>query len=287
MAQPTDVQFKSGVTLRGYRSDHEDDSSRIQLYVNARPRDYIGRGVRMGYSVHLVDQESGESIASLNEFAHIPQDSWLFGPSYAPLFRNDLELPFPPGTPTNRAYWMVLTIWREKVNSHVFQQIISSDRQQLSNTQVILDEIVFPRAASAASTAPLAVFDSGFSLDAVNMPGRMTPGQTLNVAFLWHSDVDNQEDYIQFLHFVRVENGDLWNHDQQPLGARLPSRLWYSGLADSETWSVPLPADLAPGRYSVFTGLYRVRDQERVNASDANGSPYIDARVPLATLIIE
>ncbi len=287
LAQQTDVQFKSGVTLRGYRTNHEDDSSRIQLYANARPRDYIGRGVRMGYSVHLVDQESGESIASLNEFAHIPQDSWLFGPSYAPLFRNDLELPFPPGAPTNRAYWMVLTIWREKVNSHVFQQIIASDRQKLSNTQVILDEIVFPRATSAASTAPLAVFDSGFSLDAVNMPGTMTPGQTLNVAFSWRSDSDSQEGTIQFLHFVRIENGDLWNHDQQPLGARLPTRLWYSGLADSETWSVPLPADLAPGRYSVFTGLYRARDQERVNASDANGSPYIDARVPLGNIQVE
>ena len=49
---------------------------------------------------------------------------------------------------------------------------------------------------------------------------------------------------------------------------------WYSGLADSETWQVPLPADLAPGRYSVFTGLYRARDQERIPASDAKGSAF-------------
>lgn len=69
--------------------------------------------------------------------------------------------------------------------------------------------------------------------------------------------------------------------------SRLPSRLWYSGLVDSETWRVPLPADLAPGRYKVYTGLYRARDRERDTASDVNGAPFIDARVPLGTLIVE
>ena len=72
-----------------------------------------------------------------------------------------------------------------------------------------------------------------------------------------------------------------------PLGARLPTRLWYSGLADSETWTVPLPADLAPGIYSVYTGIYRIGDRERAGASDAEGKPYLDARVPLGQLLIE
>ena len=78
---------------------------------------------------------------------------------------------------------------------------------------------------------------------------------------------------MQFLHFGHEESGTWWVYDQQPLGPRLPTRLWYSGLADSEIWQVPLPADLAPGRYTVFTGLYRTRDQERVPASDAAGNP--------------
>ena len=59
-----------------------------------------------------------------------------------------------------------------------------------------------------------------------------------------------------------------------------------SGLADSEIWEVPLPSDLAPGRYSVLTGLYRLRDQERVPASNADGSPWLDNRVPLGSVII-
>ena len=92
---------------------------------------------------------------------------------------------------------------------------------------------------------------------------------------------------MQFLHFVNEENGTLWNHDQQPLGSRLPTRLWYRGLADTETWQVPVPADLEPGKYRVFTGLYRAGDQQRVPAVDADGTPFVDARVPLGVLTIE
>ena len=66
----------------------------------------------------------------------------------------------------------------------------------------------------------------------------------------------------------------------------MPTRLWYSGLYDSETWQVPLPDDLAPGHYTVFTGLYRMRDLERVPATDKDGMLWTDARIPLGILTI-
>ena len=118
------------------------------------------------------------------------------------------------------------------------------------------------------------------------MPEHARPGETLTIPFRWRSDADGSEDYVQFLHFVHQESGALWNHDQQPLGPRLPTRLWYRGLADTETWQVPLPADLAPGRYSVFTGLYSPSDRQRVPTTDADGTPFVDARIPLGVLTI-
>ena len=60
-----------------------------------------------------------------------------------------------------------------------------------------------------------------------------------------------------------------------------------AGLADSEVWQAPLPADLAPGRYEVFTGLYRTRDQERIPANDLDGLAWVDGRVSLGSLIVE
>lgn len=287
LAQRADVQFESGVTLRGYRIDNKDKASNLSLYLSARPRDYIGRGIKMGYSVHLVDQENGSSLASRNEIARIPQDLWLFGPGHAPLFRISLGLSMTPQTPTNRAYWIVLTIWRQKGDEHVFQEVIASDRQLLGDRQVVLGEMVAPGDAIAAAAPPVAVFSNGFSLEAADVPERARAGEILSIAFTWRSEAAGQEDYIQFLHFARADDGDLWNHDQHPLGRRLPTRLWYSGLADSETWRVTLPTELEPGQYNIFTGLYRARDGERVPVNDAQDSPYVDARVPLGATQVE
>ena len=80
--------------------------------------------------------------------------------------------------------------------------------------------------------------------------------------------------------------GEWRVYDQLPLGPRLPTRLWYRGLAESETWRVPLPSDLASGQYRVYTGLYRLRDKERIPVSNADGQPWRDARVLLGTMSI-
>ena len=149
----------------------------------------------------------------------------------------------------------------------------------------------------------MAKFDNGFTLDAVDMPESATPGETLAMRFAWYAVKPGREDHVQFLHLGHVspprdggsveggaesvESGNWFVFDQQPLGPRLPTRLWYVGLADSETWQVLLPAELAPGRYTVFTGLYRTRDQERVPSKDSDGTPWLDARVPLGILTIE
>ena len=127
------------------------------------------------------------------------------------------------------------------------QKIISSDHQLLNDTQVVLSEWVLPGESTASQTIPLAVFDNGFALDAFDLPERAQAGESMTIEFNWRSDDDGAEDYVQFLHFGHEESGSWWVNDQLPLGPRLPTRLWYSGLADSEIWEVPLPSDLAPG----------------------------------------
>ena len=181
----------------------------------------------------------------------------------------------------------MLTIWREQEGDFVRQKVLSSDHQLWDDTQVVLGELVIPAVSVASDGAPVAVFDKGFSLAAVEMPERAEPGQSMTIGFTWRSDAQGQEDYSQFLHFVNEESGSWWNFDQQPLGPRLPTRLWYNGLADVEEWRIPVPADLAPGSYNIFTGLYRARDNVRVPVSDAEGRPWVDARVSLGILTLD
>ena len=282
MARPASVQFESEVHLQGYRIESAEGAYNIRLFVAAHGWYYPG----LGYSVHLVDQSSGESVASRDAYVDQQPVGRLLAPGGAHIYRQLIEVQIPPQAPANRALWVVLTLWREKDGEYELQEILASDHRLLSDSQVVLGEIVLPAVSAGPAPVTLAVFDNGFSLDAVDLHERARPGETLTIPVFWRSEVAGREDFVQFLHFSHNESGAWWGHDLQPLGPRLPTRLWYSGLADSEIWQVPLPADLAPGRYTVFTGLYRTSDQQRVPASDADGTPWLDARVPLGMMTI-
>ena len=281
-AQPAAVVFESGTQINGYHIDRETNTVSIITYFD------VGLDISdMGYSLNVVDPISEESLISYNKVLRrryrkvtIP---WH---DFRPLYNQEIALDFPPNTPKNHAYWLVLTLWRETEDGFVRQNILSSDLTLLDNTQVILGEIALRDPHASPIESPLAFFDHGIILQAAEMPDQAAAGEALSLRFAWRSDADNQQDLVQYLHLGHVDSGEWFVYDQQPLGPRLPTRLWYKGLADSETWQVPLPEDLAPGRYQVFTGLYRERDKERIPVTDAAGQAWRDARILLGDLTI-
>ena len=280
--EPAAVAFESGTGMHSYHIDKRASNFTVRLYLSPERWDYNG----LGYSIHLVDQITGESIVSRNTHAYRRLEFYL-APEHVPVYRQWKRIRYPPGTPTNHALRVVLTLWHKEDDKIIYDRVLSSDLKLLGEAQVLLGELVLPDDTPRPTTAPLAQFDSGFSLGAVELPESARPGENLVIPFAWRSDENGREDYVQYLHLRHLDSGAWFVYDQQPLGARLPTRLWYRGLADSETWRVPLPADLAPGRYQVFTGLYRTRDQERAPAHGSDGSRFTDARVPLGHLIIE
>lgn len=281
-ARPAAVEFGSGTQLLGYRLEREEEAVVLWLYLSAWRSHYR----ETGFSVQLIEQASGESIASHHR--HADRQFYLLQvPGYAHVYRQMIVFEIPPGTPKNRAYWLTLAIWRERGDEFVVQKIRSSDHKLLGDEQIVLDELVLRAEDAVPSAAPLAVFENGITLSAADMPERASRGDALPIRFTWTAANALSESYIQFLHLGHQASGEWQVYDQQPLGARLPTRLWYAGLTDSESWQVSLPADLAPGLYRVFTGLYRLRDQERLAATDVNGEPYVDARAPLGDLLIE
>lgn len=280
-ALPASIAFESGLNLLGYTLDWNREAIDIWLYPSA----WRSRYERAGFSIHLVDQASGKSVASRNRHA-LPQFHLLLAPGFAHVYRQQILVEIPPETPTNRAYWITLSVWRDESDEFVSQKVIESDHQQLNETQVILDELVFP-APAASVVAPLAEFGGAYTLGIVDLPESASPGSALSVSFTWRANAAGEEDLVQFLHLGHIDSGEWWVFDRQPLGPRLPTRLWYMGLTENETWEVRLPPDLATGQYRVYTGMYRLRDQERISASDAYGSPFADARVPLGSLNIE
>ncbi len=272
------VTFESEVSLRAYYIEFGERSLTAVLFVNWFALSDLG------YSIHLVDQATGESVAGADESASRRQS---FKIGKRTVFRQRIKVEIPPGTATNRAYWVVLTTWREVNGEFKAQNVIASDLQLLDEKQVILGEIALPAEAADPAAESLAEFDIGFELGKIEMPESARPGDRLKIPMAWSATEDGADDYVQFLHFGHDENGEWWVYDQQPLGARLPTRLWRSGLSDNEIWRISLPVDLAPGQYQVFTGLYRKSDLERVAVRDSAGALYADARVPVGRLTIE
>ena len=279
--QPADVQFELGEHLHAYRIDVADGGLGCHLLLSPGGWEFDG----VGYSIALVDQVSKKVVASRSTVAHHRLDFNL-APGYVPVYRQWKRIEYPSPPSTNRALWLVLSLWYEQNDEFVTQRILDGDLKRLSNSQVILTELVIPAEPTIPSAETLAHFDNGFSLDKVNLPDSARAGETLAIEFSWRSDAQGDVDHAQFLHLGHVESGEWFVYDRQPLGARLPTRLWYSGLADSEVWTVPLPDDLAPGRYEVLTGLYRVSDKERVPVTDIDGAPWLDNRVALGTLTL-
>ena len=196
LAQPASIEFESRVHLYGYRIDSGDRESVLRLYPSVRRRDYFN----LGYSVHLVDQVSGNSVASRNQNADRRVESLHFS-SYRDIYRQQIVVQFPPHVPANRALWIVLTLWREKDGDYVLQKILASDHRLLSDTQVILDELIIPSPSASSSADARAVFDNGFTLDAVDLPEYARAGEALSLPFAWLSEEQGREDYIQFFAF--------------------------------------------------------------------------------------
>ena len=167
------------------------------------------------------------------------------------------------------------------------QDITKSNFPLLGDNQIILSELVLEDSGGPPASSPIARFEPGVVLEGAEIPDGGQSGASLTLQFDWRSDLDLDTDYNQFLHFRHEESGAYWVYDQQPLGRRLPTRLWYKNLADSETWRIPLPSDLAPGPYMLYTGLYRASDFERLPASAADGAPYTDNRIPVGRLTID
>ena len=284
--RPTAIEYEKGVELQAFRLHQSDRSFHLRFFSLVENwHAYTG----WGYSFHLVDQVSGKSIAGIDSPAYRLHSLQYLAPSSRErAYKQWIILDVPDDAPQNRAYWLVLTAVRKAGDAYLRQRIISSDHELLGDTQVILGETVFPAQTVASSKPPIAVFNNGISLAEAEMPERAQPGDLLAISVAWQSDKDIGHDYVQYMHFGHEESGEWWVYDRQPLGRRLPTRLWYSGLSDRAIWEIPLPADLAPGRYSVFTGLYRRHDRQRLPVSaSAGGAPLPDARLPLGVLTIE
>ncbi len=132
-AQPISAEFESDLRLLAFRTEREADTLALWLYASTSSWNaYTG----LGYSVQLIDQVTGEPVASVDQIASRKmqwqpgRETWLYKERIA------LEVP-----PSRNPLWIVQGIWRGGGGAFVPQRVLSTDRQLQSETRVILGQL--------------------------------------------------------------------------------------------------------------------------------------------------
>ena len=103
----------------------------------------------------------------------------------------------------------------------------------------------------------------GYTLKATSPagPGIYRAGGNLPISLFWQVGQPLTEDYSLFLHLCRdCTIPPLAGDDGPPLSGYLPTSTWLPDNPARDDRAIHLPADLAPGRYSLIMGLYRPGD---------------------------
>jgi hypothetical protein len=104
-------------------------------------------------------------------------------------------------------------------------------------------------------------------------PQPYTPGGRLEVDLAWRATGRPSTDYTVFVQLLDANRQPVAQGDGDPVqGLRLTSS-WRSGEVISDRHTVPLPADIAPGDYTLVIGLYHRATGDRVGVTVAGAQP--------------
>ena len=100
-------------------------------------------------------------------------------------------------------------------------------------------------------------WDNGMRLLAVDdVPATLTPGATLAVQLMWAAQTPTAAPLTAFVHLTGPDGLPIAQDDHQPEGGFYPTTGWHPSEPVTDTFTLTLPAALAPGAYALVTGWY-------------------------------
>lgn len=95
-----------------------------------------------------------------------------------------------------------------------------------------------------------------------------THADTVNLTLRWQAAGPALRPYTVFNHLLDSEGNLVAQQDNWPVSGQWPPTCWQAGEAVVDPYILLLPADLAPGRYQLYTGLYDAATGERLHTAD-------------------
>ncbi len=110
----------------------------------------------------------------------------------------------------------------------------------------------------------LAQIGAGIEVTAVTLrQDRVQPGDILNIDITWQVQQPPGADLTTLVHLAAAGQPPLATGDDQPLAGQYPTRVWAPGEVIADHYAITIPADLPPGRYPIWIGLYNAATGER------------------------
>ncbi len=120
--------------------------------------------------------------------------------------------------------------------------------------QLIGYTLQLPHASSATISSTLPVFNLHAS----------RPISNLYLTLFWRPRHSLTTDYTVFLHLRNAEGITVAQVDRLSLGGAYPTSRWQPGETVIDPFTLSLPANLPPGLYTLWVGMYRLETLERL-----------------------
>lgn len=102
-------------------------------------------------------------------------------------------------------------------------------------------------------------------------PPAPQPGDALELKLFWQGLTAMATDYTVFVHLLDGDGALVAQHDGLHQDGARPTSAWRFEEMVVETRALALPADLAPGHYTLRVGLYDLATMQRLEVSSIDG----------------
>ncbi len=287
MQRSLDVEFGGEIALVGVRIEPERESldSLDVPPPNAKPVSF--NPYPAGLRLSLLWQARQKITRDYKVFVHLedaagvrhaqrdamPMDD-LYPTSHwerDELVRDAFELALPPGLPPGR-YTLRVGLYEPASG----QRLARGD----GSTSFVLASLPLSMPEAGMPQHPQAVhFENGITLLGYDLDGArpgtppaITPGAPLTVTLHWQTDRYLDLDYTVFLHLASGDD-PVAQADSQPQGGTYPTSAWNPREHVTDSRVLTIPKDLAPGSFSLLTGLYYLPTGRRVLVTPDEGCP--------------
>jgi hypothetical protein len=105
--------------------------------------------------------------------------------------------------------------------------------------------------------------ERGVELRGWRLDGPQRPGAVVDVTLIWYATARQGHDWVVFIHLVDPQGRIIAEDNRPPRDGAFPMTQWAVGDWVEDRHPVRLPADLAPGAYTLRAGLYDPQQRGR------------------------